>query len=726
MSSAAARYPFAALERQWQSRWEEAHAFWCERSGRPAWFVMELPPFANGELHLGHARNYAIADACARFRRMAGYDVMYTTGFDTFGLPNEIAALEANVHPLELAERYSAAMSEQFVRLGLSHDRRRIIGYHVEEYYRWVQWVFLALYAAGHCVRRSARIPWCARCDTALAESLIDNGACWRCGSAPELRDTEQWFVRERDFADEMLDGLPALAGWPQTVKRIHADWIGRRTGLDVRLRVRGDETAVLRVFTDAPQHLRGAAFVALGPDHPFVARLRETRSFATGDAPSLLGVAVELPFAPRAVPLVLAAGDRATQPDGARFGVPAHDAGARAIADALGIAYDLDAADAPALAAELQASGAAAPAVAYRLRDWNIARQRYWGPPVPVVHCDACGLVPVPDHELPVVLPMDVELGRAGSALDRHATFAAVDCPICGRPARRDTDTLEAYSSPWWYHWLCKDLDAADPFSRESARTWLPVDVLVGGADQTRSCFFHVRMIAKALRRLGIADVDEPVDTLIAIGMVKLDGRKMSKSDGVELGLAALLERYGADTVRFGLLAAAAPMNELNWSEHVLRRAHDTLAALWELVAPRAERLRAARDGEEPVEGSARRRRLTTAIDTAARKITNNYVKHAYHLAALNASQLLERLSGFAHETERGGACVAADDALLARGIRTLLLAIAPLAPHIAEELWARCGGDGLVALTPWPVAVGGVERERPDPSAEAVYADV
>ncbi|MDB5069749.1 MAG: tRNA synthetase class family protein [Candidatus Eremiobacteraeota bacterium] len=719
----AARYPFAQIEPAWQARWEDARAFWCERTGRPTWFVMELPPFANGELHLGHARNYAIADACARFRRMTGHDVLYTTGFDTFGLPNEIAALEAGTHPLELAERYSASMSEQFVRLGLSHDRRRIIGYHVEEYYRWVQWVFLKLYAAGHCVRRSARIPWCARCDTALAESLIDNGACWRCGCVPELRDTEQWFVRERDFADEMLDGLAELDGWPQTVKRIHADWIGRRTGIDVRLHVAGDEAGVLHVFTGEPQHLAGAAFVALGPDHPFVARLRETRALPTSGAPSLLGLTAELPFQRRSVPLVLATGDRATPPDGARFGIPACDAGARTIADALGIAYDLEKKDDPAIAAALHSSGASSPAVAYRLRDWNIARQRYWGPPVPVVHCETCGLVPVPDDELPVVLPLDVELTRTGSALERDASFMAVDCPLCGRAARRDTDTLEAYSSPWWYHWLCMDVGADDPFSRESARTWLPVDVLVGGADQTRSCFFHVRMIAKALRRLGIADVDEPVETLIAIGMVKRDGRKMSKSDGQDLGLVALLERFGADTVRLGLLAAAAPANDLNWSEHVLWRAHETLVALWELVAERAERVRAARDVAEPPEGSARRRRLAAAVDTAARKITNNFVKHAYHLAALNAAQLLERLTGFARETERGSVYAPADEAVLAHGVRTLLFAFAPLAPHIAEELWARCGGDGLLALAPWPVALESAQPPRP--RAETVSAN-
>ena len=411
--------------------------------------------------------------------------------------------------------------------------------------------------------------------------------------------------------------------------------------------------------------------------------------------------------------------------PDGARLGVPLRDRFARELADALGIAYS--AAPAPgardALAAELLAAGAARAAVRYRLRDWNIARQRYWGPPVPMIHCAACGLVPVPLSDLPVLLPLDVDLEGGGNPLERHPDFTDVACPSCGGAARRDTDTLEAYSSPWWYHWLCMSIDASDPFSREDARAWLPVDVMVGGMDQARSCFFHVRMIAKALLRLGIAEIEEPVTTLVAIGMVKSEGRKMSKSDGKNATLAALMGRYGADAVRLGILGAAAPESDFNWSEDLVRRAHDTLAQLHAFVSERAELVRAQPAGEIVSEGSARRRKLAAWTDTARARVTNNYVRHQYHLAAQNTTFLFERLVQFERET--GGAAAREDAAALASGVRTLLLLIAPLAPHLAEELWARCGGEGFVTLAAWPQPLDEQRGRRPRPApAEAAYA--
>jgi leucyl-tRNA synthetase len=720
---AAPDYAFEHIERAWQARWDDAHIFWTERTaGRPKWFVMELPPFANGDLHLGHARNYAIADAGARFRRMAGYDVSYTSGFDTFGLPNETAARTAGEHLLDLAERYCAIMAEQFVRFGLSHDRRRIIGYHIPEYYVWIQWVFLKLHAAGHLLRRGATVNWCPRCDISLAESLIDDGVCWRCKATPVPRETEQWFIRESDFADDMLAGLPALDGWPSAIKGIHRDWIGRREGLDVDFGLPGGET--LSVFSDDPALLADAAFIALGHAHP----LALAHGVNVSDHPDAHGVPLnvqaEVPLTGRTIPLVVVCGDPATPPDGARLGVPLRDRFARELADALGLAYAAQAAPGArdGIAAALLAAGAARAAVRYRLRDWNIARQRYWGPPVPMIHCAACGLVPVPAADLPVVLPLDVDLDGPGNPLERHPAFTDVACPSCGGAARRDTDTLEAYSSPWWYHWLCKSTDALYPFSREDERAWLPVDVMVGGMDQARSCFFHVRMIAKALLRLGIAEVEEPVTTLVAIGMVKSDGRKMSKSDGKNATLAALMERYGADAVRLGILGAAAPESDFNWSEDLVRRAHDTLAQVHAFVSARAELVRAQPPGEIATEGSARRRKLAGWVDTARARVTNNYVRHQYHLAAQNTAFLFERLVQF--EREAGASATSADDAALASAIRTLLQLVAPLTPHLAEELWERCGGEGFIALAAWPQPLDERARRPRGAPAEAQYA--
>ncbi|MEA2664975.1 MAG: leucyl-tRNA synthetase, partial [Candidatus Eremiobacteraeota bacterium] len=436
------------------------------------------------------------------------------------------------------------------------------------------------------------------------------------------------------------------------------------------------------------------------------------------------LGIEAQVPLSGRAIPLVVVCGDPATPPDGARLGVPLRERFARELADALGIPYAPEPVPGArdGLAAELLAAGAARSAVRYRLRDWNIARQRYWGPPVPMIHCAACGLVPVPPADLPVLLPLDVDLDGPGNPLERHPAFTAVACPRCGGAARRDTDTLEAYSSPWWYHWLCKSPDALYPFSREDARAWLPVDVMVGGMDQARSCFFHVRMIAKALLRLGIADVEEPVTTLVAIGMVKSDGRKMSKSDGKTATLAALMERFGADAVRLGILGAAAPESDFNWSEDLVRRAHDTLAQIHAFVGERAELVRAQPLGAIVSEGSARRRKLAAWVDTARARVTNNYVRHQYHLAAQNTLFLFERLVQF--ERESNGAAASEDAAALASAVRTLLLLVAPLTPHLAEELWARCGGDGFIALAPWPQPLDERGRRSRNAPAEAQYA--
>ncbi|HSK38882.1 MAG TPA: class I tRNA ligase family protein [Arenibaculum sp.] len=727
-------YPFTDIEPAWQARWEEAGIFRADRDDgdeRPKWFVMDLPPFANGSLHLGHARNYVMADACARFRRMAGYNVLYTSGFDTFGLPNETAARDAGCPPLELAERCSDLMARQFVRLGLGHDRRRIIGYHTEEYYRWIQWVFLKLLEAGHCFRRKEPVNWCPRCDTALAESLVEDGKCWRCGVPAELRETEQWFVREVDFADAMLDGLPRLHGWPETIKRIHADWIGRREGVEVRLRIgEGGGCEDLVVFLEDPASLDAMAFVAVGPDHPIA-------GLPVGDIADarLLGVDAAVPLSGRTVPLVgLPAGSwTGGEP---KPGLPALDPRDRALADQLGIAWEpIPAGPAQPPGAALAAVGAGGPAVRYRLRDWNVARQRYWGPPVPVIHCEDCGMVPVAEDDLPVVLPLDVDLAGPGNPLERHPAFARVDCPRCGRDARRDTDTLEAYSSPWWYHWNCKSMERDYPFAGDDERYWLPVDVMIGGVDQARTCFFHVRMIAKALTRMGIAATDEPIDTLLALGMIKTDGRKMSKSGGNAASLDDLIAAYGADAVRLGILSAAAPENDFNWSDDTLRRANAFLGELWEFVAARAGRLR---PGMEVADLTANKlhRRLAGWLETAQARVTGDMVRHNYHLAARNVVFLSGRLVQFDKEARRNGDLGEADGAALATGLRTLLRLMAPLAPHLAEELWPVCGGEGMLAVAPWPVAVPAAaddasgprrqhSRSRPVETREPSHAD-
>ncbi|HYV44931.1 MAG TPA: class I tRNA ligase family protein [Myxococcaceae bacterium] len=738
------KYPFERFEPTWQERWEAERLFHADRDERrPKWFIMELPPFANGKLHLGHVRNYVIADVSARFRRMAGFNVMYTTGFDSFGLPNENAARDAGVHPRVLAEQCMEEMRPAFVRLGLSHDTRRIIAVHDPAYYKWVQWVFLRLVEAGLAFRKKAKVNWCSTCATALADSLVDGGACWRCGKPVESRVTEQWFVREQGFAEALLEGFKTLDGWPETVKRIQTDWIGRREGVEARFEVvspgaRGDGAPAIAAFVEGAALVPSVSFVAVGPGHPALEELRrrgllseeearalderERWSLATrearrqslnGGGALVLRARVRHPLDGAELPLLVL--DSLEGSDGAVAGCPEHVQGDRRVAEEMGLALHRTAGPARTdeeILGALEAAGLGGRAVRYRLRDWNIARQRYWGTPVPIVHCSGCGAVPVKDEDLPVLLPEDVSLDAPGSPLEHHQGFVSTSCPRCGAPARRDTDTLEAYSSPWWYHWNCRTLGLPgdNPFDPADTRYWMPVDLMVGGIDQTRTCFFHTRMVDKALKQLGHALHDEPVTGLLAIGMVKQGGRKMSKSAGNLVDPDALARAYGVDALRVGMMGAAAPPSDMSWSDQVVKQAHGFLADVWGFLTERREWLRLeAVAPERPLEvepGTALRGKLASWLSTGAERISGNLARNDLHLSVKNLVFLFERLVQFERDARaRTGTLDPKDAGALAVGTGALLRLLAPLAPHIAEELWQLCGGRGLVASAPWPV---------------------
>jgi len=669
-------------EAAWQSRWRASGIFRTRHPERPKWYVLELPPFATGSLHLGHARNYVLADAAARFRRMCGHDVLYTTGYDTFGLPSELAAREAGVHPAELVEACCAKMGRQLSALGLSHDQARITGYHEPRFYRWVQWVFLRLWEAGHCIRREAPVLWCPACDASLTESLAERGRCWRCDTPVERRTCQQWFVTETHFADALLDGLEQLDGWPTSTRRIHADWIGRRQGWRTDLPVDGRPGASLPVFLENEDDLEAAVAVGLAADHPLFTEGRVR-----------LRVAENLSVPVIAVPEHL---------------LPTGEMGL-ALSPEKNATCDRLLAEAGIGARAHRATSAPrpTPATIYRLKDWCITRQRYWGPPVPIIHCPDCGPRPAPDEALPVELPMDVDLAAYGNPLAAHDRFVNVPCPSCGQAAKRDTDTFEAYSSPWWYHWLPMEDGDGSPFDRARDGRWLPVDLMIGGSDQVRSCFFHVRMIAKALKALGLSDVDEPVRTLLPIGMVQSEGAKMSKSAGNAIDLEDLLFRHGADAVRFAVLSGAAPERDFNWSPSLVQRAEGFLGAVRRFGAHAAlQNTPSAVDA-----ASASRAKLAGWVATGVHKVTLNLTRNEFHLFAQNLEFLLDRLQAF--ERASGGAAAAEDAAALRLAWRTFVRILAPAAPHLAEELWARLGEKPFVATANWPTSAGPVATD-------------
>lgn len=757
-------FPFAEFEAKWQTVWEDARIFHSEPSReRRNWVVVELPPFANGALHLGHVRNYVMGDVSARYRRMAGWNVLYTSGFDSFGLPNELAAIEADCHPRVLAERIIPEMRRDFVRLGLSHDTRRVMGYHAPEFYRWVQWVFLRLFENGLAYRKPVPAFWCPRCELTLADSLAESGQCWRCRTPVEVRTLDQWMVRESEFAEELLQALPRLRNWPEKIKRIHADWIGRKSGADLEFRIEGAPEITFAAFLPEPALLPAVAIIAVAPEHPLVeaigaaglmgketagrlAEMKHRRNAGdfvrrSGDISKAemepLGIRAEHPLLTGSVPLVVFGGLDLRSNDGLLVLCPAHSRGDARLGEAAGIAAPpllhrpgADATDpgdpfhwedgwcyasgdlAGCSVAEgrkrilerLVETGSGMASVRYRLRDWSIARQRYWGPPVPVIHCRVCGPIGVPDDQLPVRLPDKVDL-LAPNPLAGSEEFVNAECPKCGGSARRDTDTLEAYSSPWWYHWNCKGTGTFNPFDKDESRLYMPVNLMIGGEDQARTCFFHARMVAHALKRLGILEHDEPIAGLLAIGMVKAGQRKMSKSEGNAADPRPLVESFGADALRLAVLAAAAPENELNWSSDLVTQAHSFLNSIWNFFeGPAQEILFSSADSIDT--GYSLSRKLAHQLQTATARTTRALEDNLFHLAAQNLKFLFERIEGYhAEAIRRRKTLDERDRGALAGAGRAFLIMLAPLCPHIAEEIWHRRGGGCLIAQASWPV---------------------
>jgi leucyl-tRNA synthetase len=684
-------------EERSQRKWRAAGIFEANRAAdRPKWFVVELPPFANGRLHLGHLRNYAMGDVVARFRRMAGYDVLYTTGFDAFGLPNENAAREAGCPPAALVEGNIAEMRRQFERLGLSHDTRRIVSDHEPRFYRWVQWIFLKLLANGHAYRRKGPVNWCPTCRSTLAESLVDSGRCWRCATPVEVREMDRWYVRETDFAGPVLAHEHRLGEWPETVKRIHRDWIGRCEGVEIAFRIAG-RTGTVTAFTTTPEVLGETAFLAVGSLHPL----------AAGAPPGKvidLGLSAIEPLSQRLLPIVLVRDDERVMEGETLLGCPVRDLRDREIWRSVARgeqSLPTAPADQPNILGRLLECGEARQTVRYRLRDWDIARPRYWGTPVPVVHCTACGSVPVPEQDLPVVLPEDIDWEAVENPLASSPSFVEVACPRCGRQARRDTDTIETYASPWWFYVTCKDPLVPSPFDARSRTKWMPVDVMIGGSDQIRTCFFHLRTMAEAMTSLGIVNEPCPVKRLIPIGMVKVEGRKMSKSAGNAVDLAELLDRHGADVLRLAVLSGAAADQDINWSDDLIRRASRLVGSLTRVVERHTISLSGLPQAAPTM--TKRQRKLATCVASAERKVTGSLERCAFHIAVQQVAFLVDEIGKFARDMQAG------EETGLGCAVRSLLKLVAPLAPHVAEELWERSEGPGLVSVAAWPVAFHG-----------------
>ena len=768
-----ARFNPAKADAHWQQVWEEAGTFRArDGSPKPKAYILEMFPYPSGRIHVGHARNYTMGDVLARYRRMKGFEVLHPMGWDAFGMPAENAAMERRIHPGEWTWSNIATMRGQLKRLGYAIDWSRELATCDPAYYGHEQALFLDLFAAGLVYRKQSEVNWDPVDMTVLANEQVIDGCGWRSGALVERRKLNQWFLKITDFADELLDGLGSLDSWPDKVRLMQENWIGKSRGMRFRFGLSEPVAGMgsFEVFTTRPDTIFGSSFAALSPDHPIALAIAERNADAAafiaeckrgGTTAAELetaekkgfdtGLSVKHPLEPDwRLPLYIANFVLMDYGTGAIFGVPAHDQRDFEFAAKYGlpilrvVAASAGDADVPvegqaesgegvlvnsrfldgmsvdeakaAVIARAEAEGWGEGTIAWRLRDWGVSRQRYWGTPIPIIHCSACGAVPVPRDQLPVVLPQDVTFDAPGNPLDRHPSWKHAACPGCGAGAVRETDTLDTFVDSSWYFIRFASQPADTPFDRDTASRWLPVDQYIGGVEHAILHLLYARFWTRALKHLGRLDVAEPFAGLFTQGMVthetyrSADGRwlspdevevgsggiaeiatgapvetgrieKMSKSKKNVVDSDVIVEQYGADAARWFLLSDSPPERDLEWSEAGIEGAWRFVNRLWRIAT--AERLSEGQD-----------RALDRKLHQTIVAVTANIESLAFNKAIANLYELASAIEKASPSASRSEAA------------EVMLRLAAPMAPHVAEEAWAALGKDGLIADAPWPEA--------------------
>jgi leucyl-tRNA synthetase len=778
----AARFNPLEADAHWQGVWEERGTFHASgEGGRPRSYVLEMFPYPSGRIHMGHVRNYTMGDVLARYRRMNGYDVLHPMGWDAFGMPAENAAMEKKVHPGTWTRSNIAVMRAQLKRLGFALDWSREFATCDPAYYGHEQALFLDLFDAGLVYRKESEVNWDPVDMTVLANEQVIDGRGWRSGALVERRKLSQWFLRITDFAEELLDGLDRLDKWPDKVRLMQENWIGKSQGLKFRFGLEAGVDGVdsFDVFTTRPDTIFGASFAALSPDHPlaaaqaardpalaaFIAECKKGGTTAaeleTAEKKGFdTGLRVRHPLDPDwTLPLYVANFVLIDYGTGAIFGCPAHDQRDLDFARKYGLAVTRVVAPTPEEAAEpigaeayggpgrlvnsrfldgltaeegihqviarAEAEGWGEGVTVWRLRDWGVSRQRYWGTPIPIIHCPKCGAVPVPRDQLPVVLPEDIDFETPGNPLDRHPAWSKAECPSCGGAARRETDTLDTFVDSSWYYIRFASQPADAPFDRAEAEAWLPVDQYIGGVEHAILHLLYARFWTRALRKIGRLDVAEPFAGLFTQGMVthetyrgpdgswlspeeveRRDGHlvvaatgapaepgrveKMSKSKRNTVDPEPIVDQYGADAVRWFMLSDSPPERDLAWSEAGIQGSWRFVQRLWRLAAEEAESGRSSwlGAGED----------LDTAL---ARKLHRTIAAVGANIESLAFNKAVANLYELANAVEK-----APPSPTRAEAVEKMVRLVAPMAPHLAEQAWAALGGQGLIADAQWPVA--------------------
>lgn len=750
------KYNFTEIEKKWQDVWEKEDAFkTVEDYDKEKYYVLEMFPYPSGKLHMGHVRNYSIGDVIARFKRLKGYNVLHPMGWDSFGLPAENAAIKNDIHPAIWTDSNIAEMHRQLQGLGFSYDWDREVATCKEEYYKWMQWIFIQFYNKGLAYKKDNPVNWCPSCQTVLANEQVVDGCCERCHSPVTKKRLSQWYLKITDYADRLLKDLDKMPGWPEKVKLMQKNWIGRSTGAEVTFEIE-NFSKKLQIYTTRPDTLFGVTYMVLAPEHPFVPELTNGTEYEdavkayqeecqhkseiertsltkekTGVFTGCYGIN---PVNGKKVPIFISDYVMMDYGTGAIMAVPAHDQRDFEFAKK----FDLDIVPVvdsqnpeidinnltEAFVAEgtminsgkytgmnnkeaieeitkdLEADGLGKAQVNYKLRDWLISRQRYWGCPIPMVYCEECGWVPEKEENLPVKLPTDVEFtGKGDSPLKTSKTFGETTCPCCGKKAVREFDTMDTFvDSSWYFLRYCDAHNSEKPFDKKKADYWMNVDQYIGGVEHAILHLLYARFFQMVMHDLGLVDAEEPFDNLLTQGMVIKDGAKMSKSLGNIVSPEEIQAKYGADTARLFILFAAPPEKELDWSDAGVEGSYRFLNRVYRLVQEYVNEIRGDFRGSETITiQSAEDKALNFQLNATVKKVTEDAGgRFSFNTAISSIMELVNAL----YKYKQGEVNVP----LMNDAIEKLILILNPFVPHITEELWNDLGHEDRVYQQNWP----------------------
>jgi leucyl-tRNA synthetase len=768
------RYDAQQIEAKWFERWQQDASLYVAEpnSTKPKYYCLEMLPYPSGALHMGHVRNYAIGDALARYMWMNGYNVLHPMGWDSFGLPAENAAISNNTPPREWTLRNIANMKAQMKRIGFAYDWSREVTTCLPEYYRWNQWFFLKLYEKGLAYRKKSKVNWCPKCATVLANEQVVGGCCWRHeNTLVEQRELEQWFLRITKYADELLRDLDKLTDWPEKVRTMQRNWIGRSEGALVDFKLDGatDSESTITVFTTRVDTIYGATSIQLAPQHPLVVRLtknndplraqveqliaEQRKAKEVGDIGAIEKHGVNThhfavnPYNGERIPIWVANYILMDYGTGAIMSVPAHDERdfefarkyrlkIRTVIVPRPVDPDETSGQPPLpfttldgtlvnsgeftglgceeaikkMAAHAQKNGFGKPAVTFRLKDWGISRQRYWGTPIPMLYCEKDGIVPVPEKDLPVILPENVDITlTGGSPLGRVPEFVNATCPKCGGPARRETDTMDTFVDSSWYFYRYTDAhnDHA-PFDPKTAAYWFPIDQYIGGVEHAILHLIYSRFWTKFMRDMGLVKNDEPVERLFTQGMIIKSGAKMSKSLGNVVSPDEMIARFGADSTRMYTLFATSPDRELDWQDEGVAGIQRTLGRIYRFVARNApvETRLAASERPEREKLPPEARKIQRKLHQTIKRVSDDFQGRWHFNTSIAAiMELVNELYAAEERVARAPSpAEAVPPELLLDTQRSLVLLLAPFAPHLAHELWDMLGEKGSLLRAPWP----------------------